>query len=355
MSSLSNVTMLNADDIMLDLNSLHWVTGFWFLLLATLNGATRLMTTEKFSPETQLRLIEQYKVTFVFTKACYVVDILKSGLVAERNLSSVKHMMYGGAKVPFHFKKEFTSYLPNGSVNAAYGSTEMAAGISVEFPDLTGKDTAGRILNGYVLKVIDDDGNRCGIDVHGEICIKSRHKLLGYHKNKQLSENAIDNEGFFLTGDIGSIDKDGYLYINGRKKDVIYYDEWVFPSKIEDFLIKSPDIHSVCVVGVPLNEVKELPTAIVVRANNSKITEQDIYQMVAGIHIYNLISHGNFQSFYFYLLSENMIDDYKFRGGVYFVDSIPTNQSGKLLRRMVKEMAIQFYEAKHRKVNIEGV
>lgn len=274
--------MLNADDIIVDLNSLHWSTGFWFLLLATLNGATRLMTTDEFSPETQLRLIEQYKVTFVFTKAIYVVDILKSGLISGRNLSSVKHMIYGGAKVPLHIKKEFTAHLPNGCVTAGYGLSEMAGGISMEFPDLSGKDTAGRILNGYHIKVIDDDGNRCGIGENGEIRIKSRHKLLGYHKNKQLSESAIDSEGFFLTGDIGNIDKDGYLFINGRKKDVIYYNEWVFPAKIEDFLIKSPDINGVCVVGVPLDEVKELPTAIVVRADNSTITEEDIFQMVAG-------------------------------------------------------------------------
>lgn len=162
--------------------------------------------------------------------------------------------------------------------------SEVGYNVSVDYPHYSGKDCVGRIVSGYTIKIINEQGNRCGIDEIGEICIKSRHKLLGYHKNLELTQEAIDSEGFFLTGDIGSIDAAGYLCISDRKKNVIaYYDDWVFPTEIEAVILKSADIAGVCVVGVPYDSVVELPAAVVVRANGSQITEDAIFKMVEGI------------------------------------------------------------------------
>lgn len=268
------------------MNSIRWVSGLMFFLMGTINGATRIETTEDFSPKLQLRLIEEYKVTFVYNQSYYLVELLKSGLMSKADLTSVKHMLCSGCKVPLSLRAEIDSYLPNGCVNNAYGLTESAAGIAGEFPEYTGKDTVGRILNGYVIKIIDEDGNRCGIDVAGEICVKSRHKFLGYYKDKQLTDEALDSDGFFLTGDIGHFDKDGFLFISDRKKDVICSDEWVYPSQIEEILLQSPEIKGACVVGVQTDLVLEAPAAIVVRAIHSTITEDDICKMVAGIFFY---------------------------------------------------------------------
>lgn len=174
--------------------------------------------------------------------------------------------------------------MPNGSVGNAYGLTELSSVATIDFPKFSGKDSVGRLLNGFELKIIDEDGNKCGIDTDGEICIKNSYKFLGYYKNEELTREVIDNEGFMLTGDIGHIDKDGYVYISGRKKDVIAYYFKIAPVEIESFLLQSPDIQAVCVVGVPYNSIIELPAAVVVRSSNSKITSEAICKMVEGIY-----------------------------------------------------------------------
>lgn len=141
----------------------------------------------------------------------------------------------------------------------------------------------GRLVSGYTIKIVDDQGNRCAAGVNGEICIKSRHKFLGYYKKPELTQSAMDSEGFFLTGDLGHIDPSGYLRIVDRKKHMILFaDDWVSPTEIEVVLLKSMDIESVCVVGVPYDEVLELPAAVVVRKNGSQITEEDISKLVEG-------------------------------------------------------------------------
>lgn len=349
-SSIGNFNLLRADDTFICFSSMHWVAGLIFLLMGTINGATRIATTKAFSPE-QMRIIEDYKVTTSYHSAYHLVDILKSGLISRMNLSTVKHMIVGGSKLPFDIRKEINSYLPNGSVNLVYGLTEMAGTVAADFPNDSDKDTVGRLVNGFTVKIIDENGNRCGINVDGEICLKSRYKFLGYLKNKQLTDEIMDNEGFILTGDIGHIDSDGYLYIVDRKKELIMYYDRIAPSDIESVLLKSPHIQSVCVVGVPYDPVIEFPAAVVVRANNSMITEGDIHQIVAGITLPIEMMNMNSKNHISMMISDNLGDYCKLRGGVYFVDSIPKTPTGKLLRRVVKGIASELFREKQDRKN----
>lgn len=258
------------------------ISGLFTILMGTICGGTRVITTEEFSPEMQFRIIEEYKATIVENQSFYLLDMLKSGLLPEANLSSVRCLFVGGFKVPDSIMKEFNRYLPNGSVCNAYGLTEIGYNIAIDYPYFTGK--GGRIMNGFSVKVVDEQNKRCVDGVAGEICIKGRSKFLGYCKNQQLTDDAFDNEGYFMTGDIGRVDSQGgYLHISDRKKNVIlYHNDWVFPADIEEVLLRSDGIKCACVVGVPYNEILELPAAVVIRANGSKITEQDICKMVEG-------------------------------------------------------------------------
>lgn len=262
---------------------MHWVTGLIFLLMGTINAATRIITTKPFSPELQLQMIEKYKVTITFILSYHLIDVVKSGLISKVDLSSIKHLLVAGSRIPFTVRNELSSYLPHGCLNIIYGLTEMAATVAADFPTYSDKDTVGRLVNGFDVKIVDEDGIRCGIDADGEICIRSRYKFLGYYKNPQLTAETVDVDGFLLTGDVGHFDKDGYLYLIDRKKDLITYHFKVSPSEIESLLIASPDIKSVCVVGVPHNEILEFPAAVIVRTTNSTINENDVFRMVAGI------------------------------------------------------------------------
>lgn len=230
----------------------------------------------------EFRLIQKYKVTIVENDSYDILTMIKSGLLPNTDFSSVKHLIIGGCRIPFWMREEMNSYLPNGNILNEYGLVELG-GIAME-SIFTGKDTVGRLLNGFTIKIVDEKGERCGINVDGELCVKGRYKFLGYYKSEELTDAAFDSEGFFKTGDIGHIDGNGYVYITDRKKDVIdYLFGWVFPSEVEDILKKSPDIEDVCVVGVPYDEASEVPAAAVVRANGSKVTENEICKIVEGI------------------------------------------------------------------------
>lgn len=144
------------------------------------------------------------------------------------------------------------------------------------------KDTVGKLQVERCVKIVDEEGNRCGVNIDGEICVKLNHKCLGYFGNQKATDELFDAEGFAHTGDIGRFDEDGFLYLVDRKKELLKYNsEQISPSEIEAHLIKSTYIKAVCVVGIPENGT-EFPAAVVVRADGSNITEKDVLDLIAG-------------------------------------------------------------------------
>lgn len=113
-------------------------------------------------------------------------------------------------KVPLSILQEFNALLPNGCVHNLYGMTELGD-VSIDFTGFSGRDSLERLIDGVVVKIIAENGIRCRINVNGELCVKPRFQILGYHKNTQLTVDSIDDDGFFSTGDIGHLDEDGYL------------------------------------------------------------------------------------------------------------------------------------------------
>lgn len=168
-------------------------------------------------------------------------------------------------------------------MNNVYGCTELGGTFATDCPNIDGIDTVGRLLSGYTVKIIDDDGHRYGIGTDGEICVKGPFKFLGYYQDDALTEQVVDNEGFFHTGDIGHFDKDGNLCLVGRKKDILGAPCRISPHEIEEFVIKSPEVKMVCVVGVYQEVGHEVPAAMIVREEISDIAEEDIVNMVEGI------------------------------------------------------------------------
>lgn len=136
------------------------------------------------------------------------------------------------------------------------------------------------------MKIIDENGNRCGVGTSGQICVKQRYKFLGYYNNSMKTNESFDREGFFLTGDIGYFDDGGYLYVISRRTDILFYqNNEVHAFRIETYLEQLADIESVCVVGIPCNSsylIDNLISAVVKRSKESKISVQKIYDIVAG-------------------------------------------------------------------------
>lgn len=277
--------LFEQNNVLLCFSTFYWITGIITLVLGTLTGSTRIITTDVFSPELQLRLIEQYKITFIFNATHQLVLIAKSlDRLPTANLSSWKYVVVCGSQVPFHIKSERHKYLPNGHFVCAYGMTEAGGIMTIDYPCTGEKDTVGRLYDGCQVKVIDDMGRRCDANETGEICIKMRYRFIGYYGNQQATAETIDNDGFIVSGDMGYFDDDGDLHITGRKKELLKYCNFpISPSEIDSWLIARADIEAACVIGLPDAIMStDLPAAAIVRAKGSKITEQDVYDLVAG-------------------------------------------------------------------------
>lgn len=275
--------VMGPNDVILCFSSLYWVTGWMMLLGGMINGSTRIITTEPHSVERHLRLVEQYRVTFALSSPSHLTLLAKSDRLKQADLSSLKYQLFAGGKCPSFAQTEINSHLPNGRIHPNYGLSEAAWSITM---NLSGSDSVGQLLHPYTMKIIDDDGNRCGIGEDGEICFKANYRFLGYYGDQKATDEAYDKEGFFLSGDIGHFDEAGDLFIVDRKKDIIKYGGFqISPSQIESYLAKSSGIKSACVIGMPDDVMLELPAAFIVRNGESKISENDVFDLVTGSFI----------------------------------------------------------------------
>lgn len=220
---------------------------------------------------------------FFGSSHCLVLT-LKCEQFYSANLSSVRMIFSGGSKLSISTALEMLKYLKKGRVMQMYGMSEVGGSISASLVSTEQDTSLGKLLYGIQAKIIDDDGNRQGINECGEICLKAKFKFLGYICNEEATKNAIDSDGFLMTGDVGYFDDVGNLYLIDRVKDMFKYcSSQVSPTEIEQCLIQYPSIKAVCVVGVPDPIAGDLPAAVIIR-NSSKapITQQEIEQMVAG-------------------------------------------------------------------------
>jgi acyl-coenzyme A synthetase/AMP-(fatty) acid ligase len=158
----------------------------------------------------------------------------------------------------------------------------------------------------------------------GELWLKGPNIFLGYLNNPEGTKNALTEDGYFKTGDVGHQDKEGNFYITDRVKELIKYKGFqVPPAELEGILISHPDIDDVAVIGIEDHEqATEVPRAYVVPKKGvaeGKKTEKRIVEW----------------------LGQKVASHKRLRGGVRFVDAVPKSVSGKILRRVLKEMAME--------------
>lgn len=283
LNGFSQFIMSDINSVHLCYISIHGFNGMHTLVHSVLTGGARILVTGTFSPENQLHLIERYKVSHMLCAPHQVVLMMNNDRFGKTDISSLKFVLVGGDRVPIHLKNALQKHIPNGRVCTGMAMSELGCGIGIDYPP-TNKDTIGQLGDGNCVKIVDHDGNRCGVNVDGELCIKTNAKFIGYYGDQQATDDTIDGEGFLKTGDIVHIDENGYLYVVDRKKNMLKYcTNQISPSTIDVFLSKSPEIKTACTVGIPdAKGMGDLIAAVVVRAEGSTISEEDIYNMVAG-------------------------------------------------------------------------
>ncbi|XP_022118811.2 4-coumarate--CoA ligase 1 [Pieris rapae] len=295
-----------------------WCTcmGIASLLKAIIQGKTTVFLA-RFNEKQFLQTIETFKIGYMVVPPPLLVMLCKSELAKTFDLSSIEVVSSGGATTNLEVINQIKKRFPHiKCVLQGYGMTEATGALTFDTEENPREGSVGKVVPGIIQKIVDPDtGKVLGCREPGEVCIKGPVVFEGYIGIPSGSNFYPD--GFYRTGDIGYYDEEGYFYIIDRIKELIKYNAWqVSPSELEAILLKHGDVKDAAVIGAPDSSAGELPTAFVVKKENSLITDTEIRQFV----------------------DTKVASWKKLRGGVIFVDSIPKNPSGKILRRQLKQL-----------------
>lgn len=272
-----------------------------------------------FTPQNLLGLAAQEKTTHFF--GAPVAFLLAAQLpdLANYDLSSMKYWIYGGAPMSKEAVLKIQQILP-GQLVGVYGLTEAGPnGVALYHHEHEHKaGSLGRYGTfNAALKVVDDQGREVAPGEAGEIIIKSASVMDGYYKNQEATAEALKG-GWLYTGDIAMIDEEGYLWILDRKKDMIISGGVnIYPKEIEDVLTLHPGIADAAVIGVPHPEWGETVKAVLVAKGEAPSPEE--VQAFCSKHLAK----------------------FKIPKIIEFVEMIPRNASGKILKHILREQARQ--------------
>lgn len=278
-------------------------------------GATSIILPRP-DPELVLRTIARYGVTNYFAPPTVWISLLRCPVFDEVDLSSLRKGYYGASAMPVEVLNEIRTRLPNLSLWNFYGQTEMAPLASALGPDEQDAHAgaAGRPVVNVETTILDDNDIPVATGVVGEIAHRSPHSMLGYLDDAERTAEAF-RAGWFHSGDLGYFDEHGLLHVVDRKKDMIKTGgENVASREVEEVLYRHSGVQEVAVFGFAHPVWVEAVAAAVVPRNGVTLTEDD------------LVVH-----------CREHLAGFKTPKCIFFVDSLPKNPSGKLLKRELRE------------------
>jgi len=296
-----------------------------FAGLQQILGAT-LVVMRHFDPVEALRLIEKHRVTTTFMAPILVKRIvdLPDEIKRRYDVSSMRALLVGAAPFPGDVKRRATELFGD-SVYEFYGATETGIVTVVRPEDLLRKpESCGQPLAGVEVRLVDEAGNDVGVGQPGELWARSA-AIFGEYLNKPDATQNNFHDGFFTVGDVAYRDEEGFIFICDRKVDMIISGGVnIYPAEIEAVLHQHPDVEDCAVVGVPDPEWGEAIKAVVKRRQGSSLGEQEAIQFVG-----------------------ERIADYKRPRSVDFVEELPRDVAGKLLKRLIRD---RYWEAAGRRI-----
>lgn len=190
----------------------------------------------------------------------------------------------GGTAIPVKVREKVSQLLPSGHIYVAYGLSEIAGTATVNRCQGGASTSVGKLINGVKIRVINDNGELCGPNEEGELLIFVELPFLGYVNNAAATNALLDPSGWIRSGDIGRFDDDNSLYIVDRKKDFITYQGRVSPTEVENVVSEAKGVGTVCVVGLPVLDMEELPAALIIPSKREEAaSEAEINALLKGI------------------------------------------------------------------------
>lgn len=269
--------------------------------------------------------IEKFQINELALVPPIVIATVMAPITKGHNLKSVKSAMIGAAPLDKGPQLRFQALIgDNAPCTQVYGMTEATCIVTrIQWPEKDTTGSVGRPAPNIDMKIVDDNNmDITNYNVCGEICVRGPTVIPGY-LNNPVGNQAFDSEGFYHTGDIGYCDADSKLwYIVDRKKELIKVRAWqVAPPELEAVLLSHPQIVDAAVIGVQFSrDESQLPRAYVVRRpgpDGNRLNEEEVKIFMDGR-----------------LAKYKRLD-----GGVKFVDAIPKNASGKILKRLLRDEA----------------
>lgn len=310
-------------DRMLIFLPLYHIYGIMLIGQAALSGAT-IVLMERFDPGECLRLIQEQRITLLYAVPQILSVLSDWPQLHAFDLHTIRYTQCGAAPVPPPLARRFEE-LTHVTVMTSYGLTEASPATHsnpVYDPRQIKVETIGLPVHDTEQKIVDIETGTIerGIGEEGELILRGPQVMQGYWKAPEATAEAL-RDGWLYTGDIGWRDEHGYVMITDRKKELIKYKGFsVAPAQIEALLLEHPAVADVAVVAKPYEEAGEIPKAFVVLRSNftGKLSTTELMEWANG----KLAAYKNVRE-------------------VEFVDAIPRNPSGKILRRILKEQERQ--------------
>jgi fatty-acyl-CoA synthase len=280
-------------------------------------GSTNIITAKP-TPDNLLPLMERLGITSFFAPPTVWIALLRSPLLDANNLTALAKGYYGASIMPVEVLRELSARLPQVRLWNLYGQTEIAPLATLLGPEdqLRKPGSCGRAVIHVETRVVDDDMNdvKAGGEI-GEIVHRSPHLMLGYYRDEERTRMAFEG-GWFHSGDLATIDDEGFITVVDRKKDMIKTGgENVASREVEEMVYRLTAVSEVAVIGLPDPKWVEAVTAVIVVKSGYSLTESEV------------IAH-----------CQQHMAGFKCPKRVIFTDTLPKNPSGKLLKRELRQL-----------------
>ncbi|MGE8203160.1 o-succinylbenzoate--CoA ligase [Heyndrickxia sp. NPDC080065] len=303
---------LTSDDRSIILLPLFHIGGIGLFAFPTLFVGGTIVIPGKFEPEKALSMIEEHQVSVVMGVPTIHQALLNCPSFQTTNLRSVRWFYNGGAPCRYEIIKAF--YDHGLQFGQGFGMTETSPSLFMLSKEDANRKrgSIGKPVLFSEYKLVDSQGNLVQDGEVGELIVRGPNIMKEYWKRPEATNEAI-KDGWLFTGDLAKVDDEGFLYIVGRRKEMIISGgENIYPLEVEQVISQLIDVNEVAVIGVPDSKWGEVPTAFVVKNKGSMITHEDVMNHCI-----------------------RMLAKYKIPKKVIFLDELPKNATGKIQKNQL--------------------
>lgn len=292
-------------------------TGFLHGVTAPFLIGARSVLLDIFTPDACLALLEQQRCTCMLGATPFVYDLLNVLEKQPPDLSALRFFLCGGTTIP---KKVARECQQRGiKLLSVYGSTESSPHAVVNLDDPLSRfmHTDGYAAAGVEIKVVDDARKTLPPGCEGEEASRGPNVFMGYFDEPELTARALDEEGWYYSGDLCRMDEAGYIKITGRKKDIIVRGgENISSREVEDILLQHPKIHDACVVAMPDERLGERSCAyVVLKAPHHSLSLEEVVAF----------------------FSRKRVAKYKYPEHIVVIEKLPRTASGKIQKFLLRK------------------